>query len=152
MCSLANHYGAFNQAVKFYNKCGVISFQWAATLSSSAWKLDYKNDSQVFHLPRRAPPLSSPPQPRSTSPTLWRASASRSGSLPFKSTDARQPLYPSRDAINLGRLLYMLFPTPPMYSSPVRCRSRSREIHSSKIKQKVHVGVCSIAWVQHWIV
>lgn len=60
----------------------------------------------------------SPSQPRSTWPTLWRASAIRSGSLPFKSTEARQPWYPSRDAMSLGRLLYMFFVTPPIYSSP----------------------------------
>ncbi|TNN76206.1 hypothetical protein EYF80_013494 [Liparis tanakae] len=60
-------------------------------------------------------------QPCSTSPTLWRASASRSGSLPFRSTDARQPWYPSRDAINRGRLPYMLFPTPPTLRAPLAC-------------------------------
>lgn len=88
---------------------------------------NYMKDSEVFQ--------ALPPQPCSTSPTLWRASISKSGSLPFKSTDARQPLYPSLDAINRGRLLYMLFPTPPMYSSPVRYTNWLRETLRSHVQE-----------------
>lgn len=44
----------------------------------------------------------------------------RSGSRPLRSTEAKQPWKPSREATSLGRLLNMLLLKPPMYSSPAR--------------------------------
>lgn len=55
-----------------------------------------------------------PSQPRSICPLRWRASLMRSGSRPFKSTDARQPWKPSREATSFGRLLYMPWARPAM--------------------------------------
>lgn len=55
-----------------------------------------------------------PSQPRSICPLRWRASLMRSGRRPFKSTDARQPWKPSREATSFGRLLYMPWARPAM--------------------------------------
>lgn len=55
-----------------------------------------------------------PSQPRSICPLLWRASLIRSGRRPFKSTEARQPWNPSREATSFGRLLYMPWAKPAM--------------------------------------
>lgn len=59
-----------------------------------------------------------PSQPRSICPLRWRASLMRSGRRPFRSTDARQPWKPSREATSFGRLLYMPWARPAMYRSP----------------------------------
>lgn len=59
-----------------------------------------------------------PSHPRSICPLRNSASLIRSGSRPFRSTDARHPLKPSREATSLGRLLYMPGPKPAIKRSP----------------------------------
>lgn len=67
-----------------------------------------------------------PSHPRSICPLRNSASLIRSGSRPFRSTDARQPLKPSREATSLGRLLYMPGPRPAIKRSPTWMRPNRR--------------------------
>lgn len=62
----------------------------------------------------------SPSQPRSICPLRNSASLIKSGSRPLRSTEARQPWKPVRDATSLGRLLYMPGPSPATKRSPCR--------------------------------
>lgn len=71
-----------------------------------------------------------PSQPLSTCPMVAKASAKRSGSLPFKSTVARQPWNPSREWTSFGRSLYISLETPPMYKSPMKEQDRKWLIYN----------------------
>lgn len=61
-----------------------------------------------------------PSHPLSICPLQKRASEIRSGSRPFKSTDARQPWKPSFACTSFGKDLYISLATPPIYKSPVK--------------------------------
>lgn len=56
----------------------------------------------------------SPSHPLSICPTQSRASDIKSGSRPFRSTEARQPWKPSLACTSLGSSLYISLATPPM--------------------------------------
>lgn len=60
-----------------------------------------------------------PSHPLSICPLQRIASEMRSGSRPFKSTEARQPWKPSLAWTSFGKDLYVSLATPPMYKSPV---------------------------------
>lgn len=59
-----------------------------------------------------------PSHPLSIWPLRNKASLSRSGSRPLRSSEAKQPWKPSLEATSLGRLLYMPGPSPAMKRSP----------------------------------
>lgn len=81
--------------------------------------------AQYFHYDiyinpkQKTPAYLIPSHPLSICPLQKRASEMRSGSRPFKSTDARQPWNPSFACTSLGKDLNISLATPPIYKSPV---------------------------------